>query len=87
MLHETGIADDDRLVFVFRGRAAPTPSAVPDSREGHVEWHARDALPWDELVPDLRELLPHVLGPGDLAFGTIRYRPGGGDDAYELVIG
>ena len=31
------------------------------SREGRLEWFAEDALPYDEMFPDDRHWLPHLL--------------------------
>lgn len=50
------------ILFVFVGRA-PSRQVRP-SREGHPEWHPRDALPRGELVEDLYEMLPRVLADG-----------------------
>jgi len=59
------------MLFVFAGRA---PSrAVRSGREGELGWYPISQLPWAELVDDLRELLPRVLGEGaSLVYGCYR---------------
>jgi 8-oxo-dGTP diphosphatase len=57
------------LLFVFTGTA---PSReVRSSDEGDLAWYPHQALPWAELVEDLRLLLPKVLGqePAALIYG------------------
>ncbi len=47
------------MLFVFVGHAEER--TIRPSSEGTLEWHALDALPWDEMVADLPYLLPRVL--------------------------
>ncbi len=49
------------LLIVFTGQA--TSRQVRPSPEGTLEWHPLDALPRDDLVADLPELLPRLFGP------------------------
>ncbi|NLV74526.1 MAG: NUDIX domain-containing protein [Chloroflexi bacterium] len=57
------------MVFVYLGEA-PTCEVTP-SGEGTLEWHALDALPWDEMVADMPSLVPQVLNlaPDELLYG------------------
>ena len=66
------------LLFVYVGQAPAGPLAP--SAEGSLEWHTIEALPRDELVEDLPDLLPRLLtpaGPGQLVYGHYGARPGG----------
>ena len=47
------------MLFVFMGHAEKR--STRPSAEGTLEWHAMDALPWDEMVADLPYLLPRLL--------------------------
>jgi 8-oxo-dGTP diphosphatase len=72
VIHETGLEGRAYLLFVFTavlGDSAECQAPRP-TREGVLAWFDEDALPWDELVPDLRELLPRLLASEDLLFGT-----------------
>lgn len=53
------------LLFVFVGQGASRQ--VRSGREGRLAWYPLDDLPWEELVQDLRYLLPRILSarPGD----------------------
>ncbi|NLG52048.1 MAG: NUDIX domain-containing protein [Chloroflexi bacterium] len=53
------------LLFVFVGQT--TTRQVRAGREGRLAWYPLDGLPWEEMVEDLRELLPRILAarPGD----------------------
>jgi 8-oxo-dGTP diphosphatase len=53
------------LLFVFIG-VAPSRKICP-SHEGDLAWYPHQALPWAELVDDLRLLLPRVLSQGSAA--------------------
>jgi 8-oxo-dGTP diphosphatase len=57
-----GDAERGVMLFVFVGRA-PSRAAHAGS-EGELGWYPISQLPWAELVDDLRELLPRVLGEG-----------------------
>jgi len=64
-------AEQGVMLFVFIGRA---PSRIARSgREGELGWYPTNRLPWAELVDDLRELLPRVLGEEmSLVYGCYR---------------
>jgi 8-oxo-dGTP diphosphatase len=47
------------LLFVYLGHV--TSRETLSSDEGRLEWHRLDALPWEEMVSDLPELLPRLL--------------------------
>ncbi len=50
------------LLFVFVGQVSErTTRPLP---EGQLEWHPLEALPWDEMVADLPQLLPRLLAEG-----------------------
>jgi len=63
-------SDPGVLLFVYVGEA---PSrAVQPSSEGTLEWHPLEALPYDDMVPDLPHLLPLLLDQqhaGKLVYG------------------
>lgn len=86
VLHEVGLVKADRMVFVF---TAELDEAYPptQSAEGEVGWYGLDSLPWVELVPDLREILPRVLAARDVLFGTVEFDREGDEGAYRLTIG
>jgi 8-oxo-dGTP diphosphatase len=63
------------LLFVFVG-ISPA-GEIRASEEGEPEWIPRGALEDYPLVEDLPELLPRVLQPGPLLFGTYRFTPAG----------
>ena len=72
VVHETGLLGRPHLLFVFTARVDPaaaekTPAAVP---EGELAWFRLAEMPWAELVPDLRTLLPRVLESEELLFGV-----------------
>ena len=69
-------AEQGVMLFVFVGQA---PSrAVRASGEGGLGWYPINRLPWAELVDDLRELLPRVLGEGaSLMYGCYRANASG----------
>ena len=81
----TSDAKQGVMVFVFVGRA---PSrAVRASSEGELGWYPINRLPWAELVDDLRELLPRVLGEGmSLVYGCYR-ADASGQMAFGFVDG
>lgn len=63
LVHVTGMQGcPGVLLFVYTGQAPP--GEVTASTEGRLEWHALDALPFDEMVEDLPFLLPRILAPG-----------------------
>ncbi|NLT73990.1 MAG: NUDIX domain-containing protein [Chloroflexi bacterium] len=64
------------LLFVFLGHV-PGPEAHPGA-EGSLEWHALSALPWDEMVADLPDLLPRILAAErGVLYGLHEVLPGG----------
>ena len=85
VLHEVGLVQSDRLVFVFTARL-DEPYPPTQSPEGEVGWFALDSPPWQELGPDLREILPAVLTARGVLFGTVEF-DGSGAGAYRLTIG
>ena len=70
VLHETGLAGHDRMVFVFTAEL-PRLLRPRASDEGEVAWFDSETLDWHSLVPDLRELLPAVLTSERVLFGTV----------------
>jgi 8-oxo-dGTP diphosphatase len=83
VLHETGLLGRAHLLFVFVARVEQ-PQPLRECREGALAWFSREQLPWDALVPDLRELLPLALRSGPVAFGVQRFS--GGDRAIHLEL-
>ncbi|MGI6376692.1 MAG: NUDIX domain-containing protein [Anaerolineae bacterium] len=62
LIHVAGRHPDPGvLLFVFTGEALSR--LVRPSHEGALEWHPLDALPYDQMVPDLPHLLPLLVGP------------------------
>lgn len=59
------------MLFVFVGRC--DSGELRASEEGMPEWVKRDALKDLPLVEDLPELLPRVLTPGPLVFGSYTF--------------
>jgi 8-oxo-dGTP diphosphatase len=53
------------MLFVFVGHVEERVTRT--SPEGTLEWHALDALPWDEMVADLPHLVPRVLDSSQAA--------------------
>lgn len=87
VIHETGLRGRDHLLFVFTTEV-PQPIAGPPGQrraEGELAWFERADLPWDELVPDLRALLPRILDAGEVLFGVQEFD--GSDRPLRLEIG
>lgn len=60
LVHVSGQdANPGVLLFVFVGHTATRSTSR--SEEGSLEWHPLGALPWDEMVEDLPQLLPRLL--------------------------
>jgi ADP-ribose pyrophosphatase YjhB (NUDIX family) len=86
VIHEVGLLGRSYLLFAFvaeadEGRAERVPR---ESREGELAWFEIAEIPWHEVVPDLRELLPRLLEPGEPVFGTQRFD--GADGSLELRL-
>ena len=76
VVHESGMLGHAYVVFFFSGR-----SAVRELRRapGHeLVWQPLADLAELALVPDLPELLPRVLAPGEPVFAVERYDGGSG---------
>ena len=58
------------LIFVYLGQVDTRETRPGD--EGALEWHPVDALPWDEMVADLPQLLPRLLRlpPDGILYGV-----------------
>ncbi len=64
VIHISGQGNDPGIcIFVFIG-PAPSGQLTP-SREGELEWHDIQNLPWQEMVSDLPYLLPRILSSFD----------------------
>ena len=79
LIHETGLLGRPHLLSVFSAEVNPSEvwSAPRASTEGELRWFGLNEIPWDELVPDLRLLLPRLLEGDALLFGTQEFD---GDD-------
>jgi 8-oxo-dGTP diphosphatase len=72
VIHEPGLMGKPHLLFLFTARVEPeTAETTPKStEEGDLAWFELDRIPWQELVPDLRQLLPRLLNGEELLFGV-----------------
>ena len=72
VIHEEGLLGKAHLLFVFTARLeASRETAHPRAtREGELAWFPEADLPWEQLVPDLRELIPRLFASDELIFGT-----------------
>jgi len=84
VIHETGLVGRSHLLFVFTA-GVEKRDALRESHEGKLAWFELSALPWTELVPDLRTLLPRVLEAPEPLFGVQHFD--GGDRSLALEIG
>ena len=64
--------DPGVVLFVFVG-TAPTRQTVP-SAEGELCWYTIGSWPEEELVEDLPQLLPRILGAEDRGLVYAHYR-------------
>ena len=70
------------MLFVFVGRA-PSREVRP-GREGALAWYPISALPRDELMADLAELLPRALDERRFTFGLYRPDPATGQLSFQF---
>lgn len=86
VIHEVGLLGHAHLLFAFVAEIdAAAARRIPlESREGRLAWFDPEAIPWDEAVPDLRELLPRVLEADEPIFGTQTFD--GADGSVELRL-
>ncbi len=80
VIHETGLEAKAYLLFVFSGEVDGTPA--PGRPE--LCWFREAEIPWEEVVPDLRVLLPRILHTEELVFGVQRFD--GTDRSLELKL-
>jgi 8-oxo-dGTP diphosphatase len=83
VLHEVGLVGQAHLLFVFVARIAEARPVAPCA-EGRLVWFPRSALPWAELVPDLRTLLPELLDGSGILYGSQHFD--GGDRPLRLEL-
>ncbi len=87
VIHETGLLGRPHLLFVFTARvdereAQRTPRPIP---EGELAWFRPDEIPWAQVVPDLRVLLPRLAEGDELLFGSQEFD--GSDRPLRLQLG
>ncbi len=72
LIHETGLMGRSHLLSVFsaqvdEGETRCEPRSTP---EGELRWFLPAEIPWADVVPDLRVLLPRLLEREELLFGV-----------------
>ncbi|MBN1877174.1 MAG: 8-oxo-dGTP diphosphatase [Anaerolineae bacterium] len=72
IIHVTLPTSPGVILFVFVGEASST-SPLRASVEGVPIWIPKDNLATLPLVEDLPQLLPRILSPGPLLFGTYTF--------------
>jgi 8-oxo-dGTP diphosphatase len=72
VIHEPGLLGRTHLLFVFEAEVDPAQvfGEARAAPEGEIRWFAREQIPWDEVVADLRETLPRLLDSDALLFGV-----------------
>jgi 8-oxo-dGTP diphosphatase len=76
VVHESGMLGHAYVVFFFSGRSAARRLHPAPGLE--LAWHPSAGLSEIALVPDLPQLLPRVLAPGEPGFAVERYDGGSG---------
>jgi len=82
VIHESGLLGKSYVIFLFVGESGLRELRPADGLE--LAWHPARRLAGLPLVPDLGELLPRLLEPGDPVFATEIYD--GGDGLVSLSI-
>jgi 8-oxo-dGTP diphosphatase len=72
---------DEPFMYVHAYRATEFDGVPRESPEADPEWFHREAIPYDEMWPDDRHWLPHLLD-GDAVAGTFRF-DADGDELLE----
>lgn len=72
VIHVSAKQDRPHVLFLFTARAEPeaTEQTEGDTAEGELGWFRLEEIPWDEVVPDLRAILPRLLESEEILFGT-----------------
>ena len=76
VVHESGMVGHAYVIFFFCGRSARR--GLQPAPDVELAWQPRAGLSALELAPDLPELLPRVLAPGEPVFAVERYDGGSG---------
>lgn len=86
LIHESGLLGTDHLLLLFTAEVDPAEArlARESTDEGELGWFRLDQLPWADLVPDLRTILPRLIEGEDLLLGTQEFD--GGDRYVSLRL-